>query len=60
MKRLMDYQAYHTDVQLIINSLLKIQEIFASEVIEEAIQMLITQSWEIKAHRKEGMEDGNR
>ena len=57
MNRLMTYEAYHTDVQAIINRLLKIQDIFASEIIEEAIHMLITQSWEIKAHRKEGMEN---
>ncbi len=59
MDRRKSYEAYHTDVQMIINNLLKIQEVFASEIIEGAIDMLITQSWEIKAHRKEGIEDGN-
>jgi hypothetical protein len=46
-----EHNAYHSDVQKIIDRLKKIQDVFASEHIEDAMRMLVIQSWEIKAHR---------
>ena len=48
-----EYEAYHSDVQKIIDGLYKMNEILRSEYIMEAMQMLVIQSWQIQRYREE-------
>lgn len=45
-------KAYHTDVQRIIDKLEKMNAIFDSSHLKEAMWMLANQSWQIKAYRE--------
>lgn len=47
-----EYKAYHTDVQKVIDGLYKMNEIFDSGYLREAMQMLVAQSWQIKMYRE--------
>lgn len=51
-----EYEAYHSDVQKIIDGLYKMNEILRSEYIMEAMQMLVIQSWQIQMYREERLE----
>lgn len=47
-----EYVAYHNDVQKIINNLQKMNDVLASRYLEEAMWMLVNQSWQIKSYRE--------
>lgn len=46
-----EYEAYHTDVQKVIDGLAKINDVFDSAYLKEAMWMLANQSWQIKSYR---------
>lgn len=47
------YEAYHTDVQKVIDNLQKMNDILDSRYLEDAMRMLEVQSFQIEAYRKQ-------
>lgn len=45
-------KAYHSDVQKVIDRLEKMNAVFDSSHLKEAMWMLANQSWQIKAYRE--------
>lgn len=47
------YEAYHSDVQRVIDRLDKMDDVLESEILKDAMRMLEQQSFQIKAYREE-------
>ena len=47
------YEAYHTDVQKVIDNLQKMNDVLESRILEDAMRMLEVQSFQIEAYRKQ-------
>lgn len=46
------HEAYHSDVQAYIDRLQKMNDVLASEYIEDAMRMLETLSWRVHYYEK--------
>ena len=49
----MKYEAYHTDVQRVIDNLQKMNDLLASRYLEDAMRMLEVMSFQVKAYSEE-------
>ena len=49
----MKYEAYHTDVQKVIYNLQKMNDVFESRILEDAMRMLEVMSFQVKAYSEE-------
>ena len=53
------YEAYHTDVQKVIDNLQKMNEVLGSHYLEDAMRMLEVLSFQVKAYGEELKEKQN-
>ena len=49
----MKYEAYHSDVQKVIDNLQKMNDVLESRILEDAMRMLKTMSFQVKAYSEE-------
>lgn len=49
----MKYEAYHTDVQKVINRLVRMNDSLDSRILEDAMRMLEVLSFQVKAYGEE-------
>lgn len=49
----MKYEAYHTDVQKVIDRLARMNDILESRILEDAMRMFEVMSFQVKAYSEE-------